>query len=211
MLFVGNYTIDNYPVFIASFGKVLVFALWISFAIFLILRKHVTAGLVVLVAFSFLAVYRIHPIYQDLKPVTDSVVTQAIQSYPAKDSWVVLDDRLLINFPLMAGKDSLSGVQFAPQLELWEQLDPHHKYEEVYNRYAHVLFVNDKTMKEPLALKYTDMFIVKFDPCGSFLQKNASYVLSPKQLDDTACVKQEKTINTPAKQLYIYKILPVAE
>jgi hypothetical protein len=206
MLLIGNYTIDHFPVFIASFGKVVIFSACISLAIFLILRRFFIAGLIILASFSFFSVYRIHPLYQGLAPVSTSKTISTLRSYPDKGSWVVLEDRLLINFPMMADKDSLSGIQFAPQLDLWKQLDPTGQYKEVYNRYAHVLFVDDKKMDTPLTLKHADLFVVKFDPCTTFIQKNVTYALSPKLLTDTSCAKLDKTITLPAKQLYIYKV-----
>ncbi|MET0779574.1 MAG: hypothetical protein ABWY71_01945, partial [Candidatus Saccharimonadales bacterium] len=52
MLVVGVYTIRHFPVFIASYAKVIVYSLWITVGIFLLLRKKFTAGLVLLAAFS---------------------------------------------------------------------------------------------------------------------------------------------------------------
>lgn len=207
MLVVGIYTVKHFPLFIASYGKVGLFSLWIAVSVFLILQKKIIAGLILLVAFSLLSIYRIHPLYQGLGPITTSETIQAIKSYPSDGRWVVLEDRLIINFPLMAGKPSLNSVHFYPQLALWSELDRDKKYEDVYNRFAHILFTTDEQVTEKVALKFTDIFVVKFEPCQEFLQKNAKYVLSPKELS-SGCVRLEKTISLPAKQLFIYKVIP---
>lgn len=209
MLLIGHYTVDHFPVFIASYAKVYLFAIWIALGIFLILQKRFIAGLIVIAAFSLLSVYRIHPFYQGLGPLTSSQTIQAIKSYPSDGKWIVLEDRLIINLPLIAGKQSLSGVQFYPQFKLWQELDTDNKYEQVYNRFAHVLFSADEKYTEKMTLRYADLFVVKFDPCEDFFQKNTKYVLSPKELTGD-CIQADKTVNLPAKQLFIYKVVPSA-
>lgn len=208
MLLIGAYTIRHYPVFISSYPKVLLFSLWISVGIFLILRKRFIWGLVLLIAFSLLSVYRIHPLYRGLAPLTKSPTIRSIESFPKDGRWVVLDDRLLINFPIMAGRPSLDSVQFYPQLSLWAQIDKTKMYENVYNRYAHVVFSDDNQMSALFTLKAGDLFYVKFEPCGDFLQKNAKYVLSPNKLQEE-CLDFREPIALPNKQLYIYEIKPV--
>jgi hypothetical protein len=208
MTYVGVYTTQHFPVFIASTVKALVFASLIAGAVFLILKRYFVAGLVLLVLFSASAVYRVHPFYRGLGPITTAPVIEAIESYPDDGSWVVVDDRLLVNFPLLAGKDSLTGIHFAPQMEVWDDLDPARKYEFAYNRYAHILFSTSK-LDDPLQLKYADMFEVRFEPCGKFLQTRAEYVLSAHKLG-SQCLQQSKIIRTPARQFYIYRLQPAS-
>ena len=208
MLGVGVYTMHHFPVFIASFSKVLVFSLWIFLGIFLILQKRFAFGISVLILFSVLSVYRVDPLYRGLAPLTKSPITQAIQSYPNTGRWIVLNDRLLINFPIVSDRHSLSSVYFYPQLKLWEQLDKSKEYDFVYNRFAHVVFSDDPGMTAPFTLKYADNFLVKFDPCGQFLQTNAKYVLSPKKISQQ-CVDFKQSIDLPGRQLYIYEIKPI--
>ena len=205
MLLIGSYTIAHFPIFISNFAKVSVFALWISLSIFLILKKRFIPGLILLTVFSLISIYKVHPLYRGLFPSVNSKIISAIQSYPTKDSWVVLDNRLLINFPIMAGRHSINSVQMYPQLKLWSQIDKNGKYQYIYNRYAHVVFIDDKQMTEPFELKYTDTMYVKFEPCKNFIQTNAQYVLSVKLLDE-GCVHLDKTITLPQSNLFVYKI-----
>lgn len=209
MFFVGVYTLNHYPFFLSNPLKVIVFALWIATAIYFILRRPVNLGLAMLVLFSFFSVYRIMPLYRGLGPLTTSAPIRAIESVPNDGSWVVVDDRLLINFPIMAGRRSLNSVQFYPQLAMWHQLDPSGHYAEDYNRYAHVVFDDDPTLNEPFALPQADVLDVKFDPCGTFLQHNAKYVLAAKKLTN-GCLEFKQSVDMPAKHLYIYQITPAS-
>lgn len=204
MLIIGNFTIKNYPIFISSHYKATLFGLWISLGVSLILYKRFVFGIVLLVAFSFLSAYRIHPLYRGLTTVTESKITKAIEKYPKDGSWVTLDDRMVINFPVMAGKDSVNAVNFYPQLDLWHELDTTRQYDQIYNRFAHVLFVNNG-ITQPFELQNADIFLVRFEPCQSFLQRKARYILSPKKLDQ-ACVELKETITLPAQQFFIYRI-----
>jgi hypothetical protein len=209
MLAVGLYTVHHYPVFITSLSKVLVFAVWVAFGVVLILQRRFVPGLMVLAAFSILSVYKADPLYRGLSPLTKSPITQAIKTYPDNGAWVVLDNRLFINFPVMAGRHSLNSVDFYPQLKLWSQLDPAGKYQYVYNRYAHVVFEDDPQLNAPFELKYTDEIYVKFQPCRPFLQTKAKYVLSPKKLT-SSCLTYKQSVNLPATSFYIYTIKPPA-
>lgn len=210
MLLIGFYTTHHYPIFITSMFKVTLFAAWISLAIYLLMQKRFTLSLCVLIAFSTFSVYKVNPLYRGLSPDTKSEIITAIKSLPDEGSWVVLDDRLIINFPIMAGRHSLNSVHLYPQFSLWQRLDKSRQYEDVYNRYAHVVYSTDKLMKTQFELKHADMFAVKFDPCGEYLQKYAKYVLSPKPVE-SSCVKKRTMIDLPTKDFEIYEItLPQA-
>lgn len=209
MVFVGFYTIARYTVFISNPMKVLVFALWISAGVYFIVRRPVNLGLGLLVLFSVVSVYRILPYYRGLGPFTTSPLVAAIKSTPNDGNWVSVDNRLIINFPIMAGKHSLNSVQFYPQLAQWHQIDPSGQYDTDYNRYAHVEFDDDKNLQTPFDLPQADVLLVKFDPCGSFLQRNDKYVLSSKPLTDN-CLQLDRTIDLPAQDYYIYQITPAA-
>lgn len=205
-LVVGQYTINHFPIFVASSAKVLVFALWVSLGVFMIIQKRFVLGLLLLVSFSFVSVYKVHPLYTGLKPVTESDIIRTIKSYPEEGNWVTLDDRLIINFPAMAGKHSLNSVHYYPQFDIWNKFDREKRYESIYNRFAHVLFVDDPLMKEPISLLYADIFVVKFEPCADFLQNNAKYILTSHTLS-SKCVEHHQSIKLPGKTFNIYEIV----
>lgn len=206
MLWVGIYTIENYPVFIASIAKVAVFAAWITAGIVLILYKRFTLGLLLLISFSFLSVYRVNPLYRGLGPLTnDSPIVSRISRYPPDKNWAVLQDRLLINFPAMAGKPSLNSVHFYPQLKLWRSMDPTGYYEPVYNRYAHIVMTVDEQVREPFTLKHADLVLVKFDPCNQLQNFFVTYILTPQSLQ-SECVQLQESIELPSTPLHIYKV-----
>ncbi len=207
LLYIGIYTIHHFPIFISSYPKVLLFSLWVTAGVVLILLKRFGLGLSVLVLFSLLSVYRVNPLYHGLAPLTKAKAITTIKSYPNNGNWVVLDDRLLINFPVIAGKHSINSVQFYPQLDLWAKLDKSKHYQTVYNRFAHIVFVTDPELHEPFSLKYADTFYVKFEPCGEFLQTNAKYVLSEKPLTQS-CMQLDRLIDLEKRDFYIYRLTP---
>lgn len=200
---VGIYTINKYPFFIASYPKILIYAFWVSLGVYLLLIRRFNAGLLVLIAFSLLAVYRIHPIYRGLYPAVIKETISTIKEFPADANWIVLNDRLLINFPPMAGRPSLSGVYLYPQLDLWHALDPQGNYRHIYNRYAHILFSNE--INEDFKLLHADTVLVKFEPCGEFIRNNARYVLTSKQISINSCIRYVRQVS-PSLNLYIYEI-----
>lgn len=209
MITVGAYTIKHYPSFIASPYKAGLFSIWIALAIYLLLRKCFAPALILLVAFSFISIYKVNPLYKGLGSATNSKITRTLEDYPDEATWVVLDDRLLINFPVMAGKDSLNSVSIYPQINLWHKIDTRHKYENIYNRYAHIVFTTDRTVKDDFTLPYADIFLVKFSPCDKFIRNNVRFVLSPKPLDSQCLIKKEVVeLDTPSSSIFIYEITP---
>lgn len=209
MVFVGVYTIHHYPQFLLSVPKMLVFSLWVSLGIFLVLKKRFALGVSVLILFSLISVYRVNPLYRGLSPLTSSEPIKSIAAYPANSKWIVLDDRLYINFPVAAGKGALDSVQFYPQLDLWHEIDTTRSYENVYNRFAHVVFSDEESLTQPFTLKDPALIYVKFDACSTFILNHANYVFAEKTLD-SPCLVLDKIISTPAKQFYIYATNPVA-
>lgn len=69
-----------------------------------------------------------------------------------------------------AGTDSLSAVNLYPNVDAWRILDPASDSEFVWNRYAHVFWVFDDSMKDPIfTLLQHDVFQVRIAPCDQRL------------------------------------------
>jgi hypothetical protein len=197
----------DYPGFVRM-REVLVFSLPLPVATYLLLRKKIIPGLVILTAFSIYSSAQINPLYRGLALLENNPLNSAVQSIKEHDPskrW--LSEGLMVeNVPLMNGAPSLSGVNYYPQKRIWETI-PGKDNLLVYNRYAHIHFQlltegdrNDTHLK----LLGPDQFIVSTNVCSEFLNQNrVGYLLTTAVLS-SPCIKLDKTISFPAQTFYIY-------
>ncbi|OJG46760.1 hypothetical protein RV04_GL000007 [Enterococcus hermanniensis] len=118
-----------------------------------------------------------------------------------------LSEADLYNFTPALGVKTVNSVRFYPDMKLWEKIDPKHKHEDVYNRYAHVrAFVTaDKTK---FHLDRPDNFTVNinFTDCKKL---GIDYVISKRPLEDYNALNyaQFERVYGPDKDSWsIYKL-----
>ena len=73
--------------------------------------------------------------YYNLEPV--QFVEGLVQEDP-NANWIIVGDREIQDMFITAGAHTITSVNTYPDLKKWEKIDPDHKYEDVYNRYAHM-------------------------------------------------------------------------
>ena len=201
---------DRYPGFIGHLG-VLSVSIAVALAAFLVLQKRYFAlGLGLFVLFNLASSVFINPLYKRSEPVSLQSMSSIISShYKDSKNWVVADDFVLENVPLVAGEHSLSGIQVYPQLKLWESLDPTHKDIVAYNRYAHVTF---RTIGMPAGATFynpsPDALFVRLDCTTAKKLPDLGYVLASSKIGDPGllkCMKFDRSITYPKTSLFIYK------
>ena len=93
-------------------------------------------------------------------------------------------DIVYANYILANGAKSINSTNYVPNLELWHKLDQNNSYNEVYNRYAHVVVV--------LTEEDTSFELVQTDTIRLNLNYNdickteANYLVSQKELIDNS-------------------------
>jgi hypothetical protein len=203
-LLVGKYTREHFSAFISSWPLIIMGALLFCLIIYVLLIRRFVVAALLLMLFSFLSVVRIHPLYQGLGVAADNRVTDTMRSVSKpEDTWVALDQILLENFGLLSDRDSMTGVQFYPDLTFWRQLQQGPEAEKIYNRYAHVLFTANPEFP-PVQLMQVDSFIVQFS-CSSFVRSQVEYVLAQHPLY-YGCVEEVSTVKYPAQTFFLYRV-----
>lgn len=121
----------------------------------------VVIGLVVLISGI-----SVNPLQQSTDPVEKMEIGQELKSIQKEDEgkWIVEGMGLpMNNFLLMFGLPTINSTNVYPNLELWEKIDTKHQYEEVYNRYAHIVVKavsNDDPEKGVFEELWPDLFSV---------------------------------------------------
>ena len=157
----------------------------------------IPAIVVVMMFMSFL----INPIRKGIEVVTEQPVGKAIKQIEEQKSglWIVEGRGYpLMNYAIMYGAPTLNSTNTYPDLEKWYKLDPDKKYENLYNRYAHIVTKIVDTNDDVPKFEYVDLDSFKINLTVEDLKElNINYVLTVNDLTEY----DDETINF--NELYI--------
>lgn len=100
-------------------------------------RKPTVILLAVVFAVSSLS---ISPLMKGMDAITDKeaagVIRQLVEEEP--DALWMSNDRIIAQYAICFGARTLNSTNYVPNKKMWVVLDPEGKYEDIWNRYAHV-------------------------------------------------------------------------
>ena len=143
--------------------------------------------------------------------VTDSPILQAAEEINNNDNGIWLAESLAFpcaNYLSMAGAPVINATNIYPNMDLWKMLDKENKYEEVYNRYAHVymeLVENEDQISDKFVLLSTDSFKVFVTP-EELKEMNIKYIFTIRVMEDYNSEKQEFDLIYNENNYHIYKV-----
>ncbi|MDT2670821.1 DUF7657 domain-containing protein [Enterococcus dongliensis] len=157
----------------------IVFAL-ILFSLLFKLKKIflLTMSLVVLASGIF-----VNPVVHGTGAIDKKTLAEEIVRIKKEDPEAVwLSEGDLYNFTPALGVNTINSVRFYPDMKLWHKIDPKHKHEKIYNRYAHTrAFITSEPTR--FHLNRPDNFTVNinFTDCKKL---GIKYVISKNPLED---------------------------
>lgn len=132
----------------------------------------------------------VNPINRGISMITDSPTYQAIKEINEKDpDSIWLTESLEFpcpNYVAMAGAKCINATNIYPNLSLWKSLDPENKYEEIYNRYAHVymrIVPTKEHIAERFVLESIDKMYVFITP-DELKDLNIKYIFTVMVMED---------------------------
>lgn len=145
--------------------------------------NYIFIGLTVVTSSVF--ALTINPLSIGLGVLTEKPVAKEINKIVSKDSeakWLATDCFVwLQGYALSNGAKVVNAVNYYPNFDFWHKLDPEKKYDDVYNRYAHIAvnLVNteETSMESPqsdvvsLKLNVNDLKKIDIDYIASFSDK----------------------------------------
>lgn len=161
----------------------------ITVASFLLLKKRAILFSLLILALVIESNLLVNPISYGLSPVYGKAVVRIINQESTRrpnSKWVVYGDRLTPNFFIAAGAKVINGVKYTPEFNKLKILDPKGEFKDVYNRYAHVAFMEpqDKSQDVSFSLVAADYYVVHIDPCSDKLRKigvtNVAFSYKPR-------------------------------
>lgn len=86
----------------------------------------------------------VNPLMCGIDAITSKPAAKEVRKIVENDregKWLAADSAVNGNFLVACGASAINSVNYIPNMELWEILDPEGELEEYYNRYAHINFV----------------------------------------------------------------------
>jgi hypothetical protein len=209
ILWIGFYLKAGWPVFISSNLKIYLIALAAGVLMALLLFRQRIAFLVLFLAFSLATSYRVNPLYHGLEPLLSSDLSIAVKQIRAADQrngvWVVYDTLITSQYLAANGVQVVGGTYDYPNLEFWRKFDPNGSSNDIYNRYAHVVFRPADGDAASFTLLQADVFAVNVNPCSIILRDlDVEYYVFSEQVS-YPCLSLVKAIDFPNFPLFIYK------
>lgn len=108
----------------------------------------------------------VNPVRSGINAVRDNPLLAKIEEIDNKEEglWALIEIGLPeINMPMTVGAKTLNSSSVYPNIDLWSKIDKDHKFEDIYNRYAHIFITlvpnSEETTFELLAPDVIRIFI----------------------------------------------------
>jgi len=194
----------DYPGFLHGTLIWLLLPLFFGAIIYSFLFRRWLLFCVLFCCFSIASVFRVNPLYKGMGVLGENAIEEKMASISGEnDRWGVADDLVFENFPLLADRRSVTGIQIYPDVDFWRKVEGA-AGDTIYNRYAHSVFNSNQTSTDLIRLSQEDTFQVKLT-CGTFLQSEVDYILATIPVD-VGCLHETARITYPRVTLVMYKV-----
>jgi len=172
-------------------------------------RRFATVAAAAIMLSALMLNYQTNPVYRGIYDLSETEIGNEIQAIDAADdgTWVGVGRYENIALLVQTGVGSYSGVQNYPSDEMWEQIDPTGRYDQLWNRLAHVQWKfgeGDPEVTSPQG----DVVVVRLDPCAPFAQENVQYVLTSEEPPSLDCLSLVSTTEQGQLTMRIYEVVP---
>lgn len=147
------------------------------------------------------------PISRGLDSLFEKPASEKVSEIVALDpdaKWIGYDTIIFPQFLIANGAPTINSVNYIPNMELWQKLDPTGAYNEVYNRYCHVccVFTNEPTS---FTLTQPDLIILRLN-YEDIAKTEVKYVFTPYQLSESSDSLDFSLIYSE-ENVFIYEII----
>jgi len=145
----------------------------------------------------------VNPIIKGTNIITDKPYAKEVRKLQEEDSgkWIVIGSSAVQNYTAVQGAPVINTVNLYPDLQRMKLIDPDNKYEDIYNRYAHIsveLTEEETTFK----LIQADFYVIYLN-INDLSKLDVKYIVSHGKIEyDTLNIEQLYYEDG----LYIYKL-----
>lgn len=137
---------------------------------------------ILLIIVSFIVGGTINPISKGLSVFYEKSFAKSVREIVNNNpdaKWIATDSIVFQNYLITNGASTINSTNYYPNLELWKKIDPLHKYNEIYNRYAHIAIVLGEE-ESKFELVQADYFTLKLN-YSDICKLDINYILAPRE------------------------------
>lgn len=116
------------------------------FLVYLVLNGRKKLSLLIFASMIMMASFTINPLVTGTSSITNHPLYNEVSQIIKKDNsnWVALNDSTMASYLLASGAKVINCVNYYPDYDKWESIDPTLTHKDVYNRYTHInLYLTD--------------------------------------------------------------------
>jgi len=208
-IYVGEKLMESYPQFISRDIFTIAFALIAGLLVYLLLVRYQKTFVLLFLFVSIAYTFFVNPIIFGLSPILNSDFSTVIQEIkkqePPEVKWIVYNSLILGDYLVANGVPTLDATYSYPDLKLWSEFDPDHKFFDIYNRQGHVVFLESDSDTASFNLVQADYFTVKINPCSPTLSQVGVKFYVFMQPVSYSCLEKIATVDYPKMLIYVYE------
>lgn len=173
---------------------------------YLIMRRYQKTSLVGVAALVMVSGATVNPVAVGVAPLFNHPFEKKIREIVSEDNeayWLALEGVDMQQLAMANGARVLNAVNFYPDYQKWELIDPERKNDDIYNRYAHIT-INTSPEETKLTLTSSPDWIDVKISCEDLDKWPVKYLIKGGELD--ACGERfEEIYKDSESEYYIYK------
>lgn len=124
---------------------IIISSVLIGMSIYLLMlnnKKYNMILVLTLIIISLISAATINPINKGLSIMYGTPFAEELQKIDKEDNdalWLATDSLMFQNYMIANGVSTINSTNTFPNLEFWEIIDEDSQYNEIYNRYAHII------------------------------------------------------------------------
>lgn len=148
----------------------------------------------------------VNPIMVGTDAIFSKPLAKEISKLVEEDSdarWVGLNSIVTPQYLLACGAPTINSINYIPNYDLWKKLDPEKKYEEIWNRYSHMVI--ELGTEESSSYELLSPDSIKLTLCKTDFDKlNITYIMTQNELPDSWIGEFSKVYDEYG--VWIYKV-----
>jgi hypothetical protein len=186
--------------------------LFLTVALGAMLLRWTRIGLAILVFFGSVQFAQINPIQVGAQALLDnpvsSMVSETNKKLGSETGWLQVGGDVYVRGSLEAsGVRFVSGISRYPNHDAWRILDPKGKYEDAWNRYAHVAFEVGEPGTDPvITTPQADVVYVRIDPCDPRLASLGVNVIVTQDFELPNCGEIVSEVTWGSRKIRAYQV-----
>ena len=151
----------------------------------------------------------VNPLTKGLSVIYDKPFAQEVRAIVKAESqarWLVVGENMMMpNYMLANGAKVINSVNYYPNIELWEKIDPEKKYADIYNRYANIS-VSLTSSTSYFELPQPDLFVLNVN-VDDLCVLNVNYMVTKEDVSSYVSATTGLTEVYNEDGLIIYKVV----